>query len=342
MSQENCSNCTNCSSFLKNKHTDKFIIPGFNLLAKGKVRNSFEIPNNPKLMAVVATDRVSIFDFILPAEIPGKGEILTALTYFWLTQVVTEHPNHLAFDMFDYVELLPKEFKHRTLVVQKLTMILYEFIFRGHLGGSVYDKEYTKSGTAAGLILPTGIKKWEKLNAQYFPVFTPSTKAEKGHDVNLKLSDLPTNSILDATIDMLRNAYCKAYKHASQKGILILDSKFEAAPGIIADEVLTPDSSRFVEKKEWEKAMCENRDPAFYDKEITRRWGRTVQSPFDGQDGQKIVGINNLDPSNPDHLNFVNNLTVPKEIITNTADKYHQIFEKLTGFDLEHFQETFF
>ncbi len=144
---------------------------------------------------------------------------------------------------------------------------------------------------------------------------------------------------------MLIDAYMKAYAYASEKGIFILDTKFEIGvcpDGSVAiiDEGLTPDSSRFTSADDWEKAMAENRDPIFYDKEPVRVWGKTIETPFFDSKCEHIVGIHKLNPGNSDHVDFVHSLKVPEEIITATTERYCNIFQTLTDHSLENYQKN--
>lgn len=329
-----------------------FSSEGVQLHSRGKVRDTYLLDENRLL--VVASDRVSIFDFVLGSLIPKKGEVLTALTHFWLTKVLSDFNNHLirshtnlkfnaAYDfkneiMFD----LPIE---RCLVVKNMTGKLYPFemIYRRHIGGSVF-KEYQKTGKASGHELPRNLPKWARLDKA---IFTPSTKEEIGHDMNIseKSFHVYMNTHghgieASETNEMLKKAYNLAYACAEKSGILILDTKFEAAGPMLIDEILTPDSSRFVIKEDWEEAIKVGRDLYFYDKQIVRDWGMKVETPFTDKDGQKVIGINNLDPSNPDHLHFVHGLTIPEEIIEETTRRYLRIFELLTYQNLKSYQKN--
>lgn len=322
-------------------------LPGYlspyRLLNRGKVRDTFDLPYQPDKLLVVASDRLSIFDFVLPALVPRKGAVLTALTHFWLTKVLIGPTNHLVPSQFNsrynaaYDEMVDRgpEFPlERSLVVRKVQIQPYEMIFRHHLGGSVW-KQYQKDGTVGGHQLPAGLTRWQRLDT---PIFTPSTKEESGHDVNITAASYleVMGELGGETVENLRRVYMQAYAWALERGIVILDTKFEVGnPYIIADEVLTPDSSRFTTVEDYEAAVAEGRDPVFYDKELVRQWGRTVPTPFG------VTGINNLDPENPDHLAFVHNeVEVPEDVIAETADRYQQIFEMLARQPLATYQRN--
>jgi phosphoribosylaminoimidazole-succinocarboxamide synthase len=324
---------------------------GYTRIHQGKVRDTYHIDKNHLL--VVATDRISIFDFVLNALIPKKGEVLTALTHFWLMTRINAK-NHLinskitdafnaAFDLRE--ELFPDLPIERCLVVKNLKGELYPFemILRHHIGGSVF-KEYQKTGKAGGNNLPLGLAKWSKLET---PIFTPSTKEEVGHDVNvdadyffkiMKEKGLEKES--KKVVDMIIKVYQEAYAFAEEKGILIIDTKMEVAGLTIVDEILTPDSSRFVFKEDYENAMAEGRDPQFLDKEPVRIWGRGIETPFVDPGGfEFIIGINNLDPENPEHVSFVHGLELPKEVIEKTTERYIDLVEKITGMSLDRYQD---
>ncbi|MFA5644567.1 MAG: phosphoribosylaminoimidazolesuccinocarboxamide synthase [Patescibacteria group bacterium] len=312
---------------------------------QGKVRNTNSL--SPEQLLLVATDRISIFDFVLNAEIPKKGEILTALTHFWLTKLLYNFDHHLigskshptanlAYDLRN--EKLPELPIERCLVVENMTGQVwpFEMIYRHHIGGSVF-KTYQETGSAGGNWLPAGLAKWSKLDQ---PIFTPSTKEDVGHDINVDVDYFLTEmnkkglgSQAFTTIAVLSKAYSLAYAYAKQKGILILDTKLEVAGNKIVDEIFTPDSSRFVLETDWEEAMSKGLEPDFYDKEVVRIWGKSIETPF------RVTGINKLNPENPEHVAFVHSLKLPDEIIQETTRRYQEIFKKLTGDDLRKYQK---
>lgn len=317
---------------------------GLRLIHQGKVRDTYLVENDVSQLLVIATDRISIFDFVLPVLIRGKGEVLTALTHFWLNVVLAQWPNHLirssiaprfngAFDLHENYKFRGYDFPStRALLVRRQIMQPYELIFRHHLGGSVW-KTYQETGGAGGHTLPAGLRRWARLD---YPLFTPSTKEERGHDVNISATDYYTamSEEGEATHYNLLHAYRTAYQYARDRGILILDTKFEVGtPFVIADEVLTPDSSRFTILEDFTLAMAEGREPIFYDKEPVRAWGRTVPTPFG------VMGLNNLDPGNPEHLAFVDSIVVPSDVTYQATVRYGKIFYMLTGEDLGDYQQ---
>lgn len=318
-------------------------------LSQGKVRDTWQLEKNRLL--VVATDRISIFDFVLNALIPKKGEVLNALTHFWSRTLGKEFSTHLIssknFPAFNAVLDLWKDFPGlpltRCLVVKNLSGRLYPFemIYRHHIGGSVF-KDYQKTGKAGGHELPPNLPKWSKLEK---PIFTPSTKEDVGHDVNVdaayffqEMGKMGLSQEAYLVDGLLTRAYMTAYALAEKRGILILDTKFEVAGPIIVDEILTPDSSRFALKSDWELAMKEGRDPYFHDKQPVRDWGAKIPTPFVDGEGRPLIGLNKLDPKNPEHVEFVHGLEVPQEIIESTTERYLGIFEKLTGQELLAYQ----
>ncbi|MEN9327680.1 MAG: Phosphoribosylaminoimidazole-succinocarboxamide synthase [Candidatus Parcubacteria bacterium] len=313
---------------------------GFKLIHQGKVRDTYVNVNHPDRLLVIATDRISIFDFVLPTLIRGKGEVLTALSHFWLTVILSQWPNHLipsvlaprfnaAYDLAEDFNFRGSEFPlTRSLVVKRQNMQPFELIFRRHLGGSVWNT-YQNTGAIGGHTLPAGLARWARLDQ---PLFTPSTKEEVGHDLNITADQYlaAMGSEGQAAHHALLHAYNKAYDYAYERGILILDTKFEVgSPFVFADEVLTPDSSRFTTVEEYAKAIAGGHDPVFYDKEPVRIWGRSVETPFG------VTGINNLNPANPDHVAFVHSLEVPSHIEYDTTKRYWKIFYMLTGEDID-------
>jgi phosphoribosylaminoimidazole-succinocarboxamide synthase len=323
---------------------------GYTRVHQGKVRDTFD-PGDPSLLVTVATDRVSIFDFVLPCIIPQKGEVLTALTHFWLTSGVLKQIRHqlrneATISTGSLIAKVPKpKNAHlaRILVVSNLKysspaargpvekLLPYELIFRGHLGGSVY-KDYWDQGKVAGQRLPVGLPKWAMLPG---PLFTPSTKEETGHDRNITIQEFTDGlggpDAGESVTDYYSGIYAQAYLYAFRRGIVLLDTKFEGGKSTVADEVLTPDCSRYTTVEEYWTAMREGRDPAFYDKQLVREWGYTVKTPFG-------LPLNKLDPTAEAHLDFVDSLTVPEEIVTETSLRYQEIFFKLTGMKLDCYQ----
>ncbi|MFA6514872.1 MAG: phosphoribosylaminoimidazolesuccinocarboxamide synthase [Candidatus Paceibacterota bacterium] len=326
---------------------------GLTRIHQGKVRDTYSIDGDHLL--VVATDRISIFDFVLNALVPKKGEVLTALTHFWLTNLLSEFNHHLiktketdllkrsfngAYDLKGRLPDLPIEC---CLVVKNLAGKLYPFemIYRHHIGGSVF-KKYQETGIAGGQNISPNLPKWSKLDK---PIFTPSTKEEVGHDINvdalyyfMTMKEKGLANEMYQMVEMLSQVYSMAYSYAEEKGILILDTKMEVAEGLtIIDEILTPDSSRFALKSDWQQALKEGRDPKFLDKQPVRDWGDKIKTPF-YEGAEQIIGIKKLDPENPEHVSFVHGLKVPSKIINDTTNRYLKLFHAITGRDLVNYQ----
>ena len=270
--------------------------------AQGKVRDIYDLGDK---LLMVATDRISAFDYILEDEIPHKGAVLTQISLFWLEQLKDVIGNHLiSADVAD----LPEQFKPyadylrgRFMLVKKAEMFPVECIVRGYLAGSGL-KEYQKQGTVCGIQLPEGLVNSSKLPE---PIFTPSTKAEIGdHDENISFERCAEILGEDAATQ-LRDLAIKVY--AAENGIIIADTKFEfgVIDGqiILADEVLTPDSSRFWPGDAYEPG----RDQASFDKQYVRDW---LNANWDRQ-------------GNPPHL--------PQEVIERTSQKYIAAYEKISG-----------
>ncbi len=317
-----------------NQMSKKMASLGYEPIYQGKVRDTYDLGDD--VLLVVASDRLSIFDFVLNTIVPGKGEVLTALTHFWLKKVFPEFPNHLLNPKelnlpFDLSEIDQK----RCSFVSDLRgeLVDAELIFRKHIGGSVY-KKYLKTDRAGGQAIKAGLPQWTKLP---FPIFTPSTKAKEGHDINYDAADFfyRYDDLGRCWIKILSRLFQRAYDVAKARGILIMDTKFESTLNILADEVLTPDSSRFVEEENWIEAMEKGENPDFLDKEFLRQWGKKIETPFG------VTGINNLDPANEDHIAFVHSLVVPSQLIEETLQIYYQIFYRLTGYALSEYQNKF-
>ena len=276
--------------------------------AQGKVRDIYDLGDK---LLMVATDRISAFDYILEDEIPHKGAVLTQISLFWLEQLKDVIGNHLiSADVAD----LPEQFKPyadylrgRFMLVKKAEMFPIECIVRGYLVGSGL-KEYQKQGTVCGIRLPEGLVNSSKLPE---PIFTPSTKAEIGdHDENIsfeRCAEILGEDAATQLRDLAIKVYSVARDHAAENGIIIADTKFEfgVIDGqiILADEVLTPDSSRFWPGDAYEPG----RDQASFDKQYVRDW---LNANWDRQ-------------GNPPHL--------PQEVIERTSQKYIAAYEKISG-----------
>jgi len=283
-------------------------IPYLKLHNKGKVREIFEIDDN---LLLIATDRISAFDYILPNGIPHKGKVLTLMSEFWFrfTRGLTE--NHLITTAIDEIDKITNEDKDllrgRSMLVKKVEVIPVECIVRGYLAGSGW-KEYKEHGTVCKIVLPDNLKESDKLPE---PIFTPSTKAESGHDENISFEEAAkiTGRKLAEEIRQKSIAiYKKASEYALTKGIIISDTKFEwgkyGDKVILIDEVLTPDSSRFWPLESYSPGKSQ---PSF-DKQFVR--DHLEKSGWDKQ-------------SPPPSL--------PEDVIQITSKKYLEAYAKLTG-----------
>jgi phosphoribosylaminoimidazole-succinocarboxamide synthase len=274
---------------------------------RGKVRDVYDLGDR---LVIVATDRISAFDWVLPTGIPDKGRILSQLTLFWLDYLKV--PNHLL--TTDIAAMPPafaaqaKSLQGRSMLVRKAAVVPFECVVRGYVAGSGW-KEYRKQSTVCGIPLPAGLLECQKLpNA----IFTPSTKAEVGHDENISYDQM-ASSIGQKLGDELRerslDVYRRASVYAESRGIILADTKFEwgqMSDGslILIDEVLTPDSSRFWPKESYQPG----KNPPSYDKQFVRDWLET--SGWDKN-------------SPPPQL--------PADVVEKTRAKYVEAFEKLTG-----------
>ena len=259
-------------------------------------------------LVIVATDRVSAFDWVLPTPIPDKGRILTALTLFWLDWLAV--PNHfISANVGDFPpEFRREEFAGRTMLVRKTEVVPVECVVRGYLAGSGW-KDYQRTGAVCGLPLPAGLRECECLSE---PIFTPATKADSGHDENISFDEM-SNEVGRATAEELRaksrDVYLRAADYARSRGIIIADTKFEwgrlpTGEIILIDEVLTPDSSRF-----WPAdSYAPGRTQPSYDKQFVRDWLETT-----GWD-------KNSPPPEP-----------PAAVVDKTRHKYLEAVEKITG-----------
>lgn len=305
--------------------------------ASGKVGEMFEI--SPEYLLIVRTDRLSVFDFVLPCLVPEKGAILTAMCVLWLRDVLHSVLqqygwHHMVSYGADIDRSLPKELRRypwlqkRALVIKRMPTPEWECIVRGYLTGSGL-KSYRKNGEVCGHRLPPGLHDGSRLPE---PIFTPTTKAAAGHDEHVDFRSVDPR-LAEASLAIYR----AGAEFAERRGILIADTKFEFSGLMLVDEQLTPDSSRFWRMSDWEKAQA--RDPVAapvgLDKEFARKHLTRVVTPFRHEDGSPVIGINKLDPENPEHVEFVSNLTVNPEVAAGTSRLYHQCLETLFGCTLK-------
>lgn len=286
-----------------------------NILYRGKVRDTYEVEDK---LLMVATDRISAFDAVLPTGIPGKGKILSLMSAFWFGITEKLVPNHyiaMAGDasglggLAGAVEAMnvPQEVLDRAMVVKKAERIDIECIVRGHITGSAWS-EYKRQGTAGTLPMPAGLQE-----SQVFPepLFTPTTKAEEGHDENMtyqQVQDMVGNEMADLLRDTSIAVYSYAREFAAERGIIIADTKMEF--GMIdgklhlIDELLTPDSSRFWDADDFVVGKSQKS----FDKQYVRDW--LVESGWDREP-----------PAPP----------LPDEVANRTAERYEQAYSRLTG-----------
>ena len=284
-------------------------IGNFEHIYSGKVRDIYK--NEKDELLFVASDRISAFDWVLPSIIPDKGKILTQLTIWWLEQLNDIVDNHLlSLDV-------PKEVLGRAMIVKKLKMIPIEAVVRGFLSGSALT-EHQKTQEVCGNKLPSHLKDSSKLPT---PIFTPATKAELGeHDENItfeKMQEIVDKDLAKKVREKSLEIYQKATQIADSKGIILADTKFEFGLDnqnnlVLADEVLTPDSSRYWPKATWQEGTSQNS----FDKQFVRDWLTSNDSGWD----------KNSNTSPP---------KLPEIIIEKTRAKYMEVFKLLTGKNYE-------
>jgi len=272
------------------------------LLASGKVREMYDLGDR---LLMVASDRISTYDVVHPNPIPDKGKVLTGLSAFWFSRTGHIVPNH----MVSATEGVPDEVRGRAVVARKLKMLPVECVVRGYITGSGW-KDYLATGTVSGIELPPGLQESEKLPT---PIFTPSTKAEEGHDETISF-DQAAETVGDPELmgrlrDLSVELYSFAADHAASRGVILADTKFEFgldADGTltVGDEVLTPDSSRFWPADGYEPGHGQ---PS-YDKQFVRDWASGT-----GWDKS---------PPAPE---------VPAEVVERTRGLYVEAYERITG-----------
>ena len=297
-------------------HTSK--LHSLPLLSRGKVRDNYAVGEHRILM--LASDRISAFDVIMGEAIPGKGRLLTQMALWWFQQLDDIVPNHLTGEAPESA-VTPDEAPQvagRAMLVRRLRPIPVEAVVRGYLAGSGWT-EYQQSGRVCGVPLPEGLPRSARLLR---PIYTPAAKAEMGqHDENItyeRTVQICGESVARQVRDIAIALYEKAAAIALQKGLIIADTKFEFGLDddgrvVLMDEVLTPDSSRYWPAAEWREGI----NPPSFDKQYLRDWLESVR--IDGQPWNK-------QPPAP---------TLPPEVIANTAARYRQAYELLTGQTLE-------
>jgi len=282
-------------------------IPELTLYKRGKVRDVYDLEDK---LLIIATDRISAFDYVLPSLIPDKGKILTQLSKFWFDFTSLICPNHvISTEVDEFPSFLHKhreELEKRSMLVKKTEIVPVECVVRGYLAGSGW-KEYQATGKVSGVKLPPGLKEADKLDEI---IFTPSTKAEEGHDQNISFKEMKkivepdlAQKIKKVSLEL----YQKAFFHALSKGIIIADTKFEFGlyeDGLIlVDEVFTPDSSRF-----WPmSSYSPGKSPPSLDKQFVRDYLEST----------------NWDKQSPPP-------PLPKSIINQTGKRYFDIYSLLT------------
>jgi len=286
-------------------------LPGVERYGRGKVRDVYSVDDR---LVIIATDRISAFDYILPTGIPDKGKVLTQISVFWFDFLRDLTPTHfLSANVDDYPSPLPdfrNQLEGRSMLVKRAKMVEIECVARGYISGSGW-KEYKQHGTVCGIKLPAGLRESEKLPE---PIFTPSTKATTGHDENVSFETVCTMIGPDLAArlrDLTLQIYSRAAKYAETRGIIIADTKFEFGfvgdELVLGDEVLTPDSSRF-----WPAESYKPGGPQFsFDKQFVRDYLESIHW--------------NKQPPAPE---------LPEEVAAKTGEKYRQAYRVLTGRDL--------
>ncbi|HEX8122702.1 MAG TPA: phosphoribosylaminoimidazolesuccinocarboxamide synthase [Solirubrobacteraceae bacterium] len=272
------------------------------LLASGKVREMYDLGDR---LLMVASDRISTYDVVHPNPIPDKGKVLTGISAFWFAKTGHIVPNHF----LSATDGVPEEARGRTIVARKLKMLPVECVVRGYITGSGW-KDYQRTGGVSGIELPPGLQESERLPT---PIFTPSTKAEEGHDETVSFDQaaeiVGDRDLMGRLRDVSIQLYSFAAEHARERGVIVADTKFEFGLDddgqlVVGDEVLTPDSSRFWPLEGYEPGRSQ---PSF-DKQYVRDWASNT-------------GWDKTPPA-PE---------VPEEVVAGTRERYVQAYELITG-----------
>ncbi len=284
-------------------------LPGVPLVARGKVRDNYAVGDDRLL--IVATDRISAFDYILGSGIPGKGRVLTQISVFWFDFLKDLTPTHfLTADVSEYPDPLPQfrdQLEGRSMLVRRARMIDVECVARGYLSGSGW-KDYKRTGAVCGIHLPQGLVESDRLPE---PLFTPATKAQSGHDENISIEAAAASIGVELAArlrDLTLAIYAKAAAYSLTRGLILADTKFEfgviGEQLVLGDEVLTPDSSRFWPASEYRPGGPQ----ASFDKQYVR-------------DYLESIGWDKKPPAP----------ALPPEVQLRTSEKYRDAYERLTG-----------
>jgi phosphoribosylaminoimidazole-succinocarboxamide synthase len=280
-------------------------------IASGKVREIYEGPDHTLLL--VASDRISTYDVVHPTPIPDKGRVLTGLSTFWFEQTAGIVPNHL----ISVTDGVPSEAAGRGMLVRRLKMLPVECVVRGYLSGSGW-KDYQETGAVSGIELPSGLRESDRLPE---PLFTPSTKAEVGHDEAIDFEGavglIGDRELAERVRDVSIAVYEHAARHALERGIILADTKFELGLDsdgnlTLGDEVCTPDSSRFWPADDYEPG----RSQASFDKQFVRDWASST-------------GWDRTPPAP----------AIPDDVVARTRQKYVEAYERITGEPFERWLE---
>jgi len=283
-------------------------LPGFSLWRRGKVRDVYDLGDR---LLIVATDRLSAFDVVLPTGIPGKGVVLTQMSLFWFDLLKDVVPNHvITADVSEYGPELARhrdQLEDRSMIVVKTDVLPIECVVRGYLVGSGW-KDYKSTGAVCGIALPAGLRESERLDP---PIFTPATKAETGHDENIPFETMESTVGRERAAEARRTTleiYSRARAHAEARGIILADTKFEFGVKdgrlVWIDEALTPDSSRF-----WPRdGYAPGRSQPSFDKQFVRDYLETLD--WDKQ------------APGPE---------LPPDVVARTVEKYWEAFDRLRG-----------
>ncbi len=286
-------------------------LAGLPLLRRGKVRDVYDLGDE---LIIVATDRISAFDYVLGSGIPDKGKVLTQLSAFWfdhLGDVVPHHCLSMDVDTFPAAARAHRDvLRGRSMLVRKTDPLPVECVARGYLSGSGW-KDYTKTGAICGISLPPGLRESDRLPMS---IFTPATKAESGHDENIseaRAADIVGRERITQLRELTLSLYERGVQHADERGIIIADTKFEFGLAgdtlLLIDEVLTPDSSRFWPKDQYAPGQAQ----ASFDKQFVR-------------DHLEAIGWNKQPPVP----------SLPDDVVHRTREKYLDAYRRLTGREL--------
>ena len=307
---------------------------GYRMIANSPTKNLYS-SNTPDELLVVFKDNIKLFNFVLGSEIPRKGEVNAALNHFWVTRFSSQKIGHnlvlLPSSRMNKINRLDLQIKNGLIVEKEMKQYKHQLIFRKYLDKEIYN-DYCLNHRVCGQALPNNLKMWDELDKA---IFTPRINNKniglKNFFVKVNTSSISGDH--SRTVDSLQSYFLKAYNLAKENGILILKTEFNISESKICGDILNIDSTIFCDAIEYQFAIEEDREPESFVTEPLKEYFSYTRTPFN------IQGLQNLDPLNELHVAYARNLVIPKKNIDQTYDRLLTLFNTITGYDLNLYQE---